>query len=112
MTTETTTPASPTTVRLADGREFPFHGTEVLSWDLGSCGTRTDEREGHPRVRAVVRAMAAHRPDQLRRELSDLVRSSFDRMFGRSAARLLAVVEDEIDRLVRAAASGDPAPTA
>lgn len=47
----------------------------------------------NPRAKAVIAAMREHRPAELEKERRDLQRASFDRMFGRNAARLLALIE-------------------
>ena len=76
-----------TTVTLDDGRIFPHHDGKVLSWTISG----SDQE-----IRAVVRAMAEHRPDQLLSERRFLIKASFDRMFGHNAKKQLLVVEDEM----------------
>ena len=80
----------------ADGRQFPTYDGELLSWDISSAGTIRDEQEGWPRTRAIVRAFIAYRPEQLERERRNLVKASFDRIFGKNAEKLLDVVEQEM----------------
>ncbi len=85
-----------TTVKLPDGRVFPTYNGETLSWSLDLYHTYGEEKAGYPRLGAVVRAMREHRPEQLAREVADLKRACFDRVFGRSAQRLLDAVNAEI----------------
>lgn len=80
-------------ITLPDGRVFPVYNGEPLSWDVNSQATLSDEKEGYPRTKTVVRAMIQERPEQLHREKSSLLRGSFDRMFGHNARKLLAVIE-------------------
>jgi hypothetical protein len=84
-----------TTITLEDGRVFPAHNDEVLSWDIGSSFTPRDEREGYPRTRAIILAMREHRTAQLENEQRQLLKASFDRMFGHNARKLLALIEAE-----------------
>ena len=57
----------------------------------------TMERQaGNPRAKAVIAAMREHRPAELEKERCGLQRASFDRMFGRNAARLLALIESAL----------------
>lgn len=80
-------------VTLEDGRTFPNYGAEVLSWNIGSSFTRQDEAEGNPRTLAVLRAMRDHRPEQFAREHPQLVRDTFNLLFGQVAKRLLRLYE-------------------
>lgn len=88
------------TITLGDGRVFPSHdGKQPLAWDVGAHFTQQDAEEGHPRVRAVVRAMQQHRPDQLERERAELAKSAGlgrHNLFSGNASRLLKVINDEI----------------
>jgi hypothetical protein len=93
--------------RLADGRAFPTFEGAALSWSLGLYDTPAEAERDFPRMRAVVRAMLAHRPEQLARERRDLSRACLGRMFGHNARRVLAVVDAEV-----LAAAGPPAPPA
>jgi hypothetical protein len=87
---------SQTLVQLADGRVFPQFNGETLSWSIGLYHTLAEEKQNYPRARAVIRAMCEHRPMDLERERRELVKVSFDRMFGHNARKLLAVVNEEI----------------
>lgn len=77
------------------GYEFPVYGGKLLSWDVANVATRQDAQEGYPRTRTVIRAMQEKRPDRLAFERRDLLKSSFDRMFGQNARRLLKLIEEE-----------------
>jgi hypothetical protein len=81
------------TITLEDGRMFPVFNNEILSWDTGSAFTPRDEQEGYPRTRAIIAAMRQHRPEQLERERRELLKASFDRMFGHNARKLLTLIE-------------------
>lgn len=82
-----------TTMVREDGLRFPVYNGELLSWSIGLYNTWNDQNAGYPRTKAVIRAMREYRPEQLERERRELVRGSFDRVFGRSAKRLLDVIE-------------------
>jgi hypothetical protein len=84
------------TTTLEDGRVFPQYNGEALCWDIGAYGTWNEEKTGYPRMRAVIRAMMVHRPEQVERERREMLRASFNRMFGRNAAKVLAVIEEEM----------------
>lgn len=86
-------------IKLVDGREFPQHNGEPLSWNIGAHNTFTDEREGYPRTIAVIQAMHRHRPEQLYHERTDLVRGSFDKLFGHNARKLLRLIDATIAKL-------------
>ena len=79
------------------GHEFPLFDGKLLSWSLSM--TLQDEQEGYPRLRTVIRAMAERRPVQLERERIDMVKGSFDPVFGHNAKKCLQVIEEELDRL-------------
>jgi hypothetical protein len=81
-------------VKLPDGREFPQHNGETLSWSLGLYHTISEEQQGFPKMYAVARAMHAYRPDQLQRERFEMLKGSFDRMFGHNAKKELKVIEE------------------
>lgn len=84
-------------VSLPDGRVFPsVDGVKPLPWSLAS--TYSDEQAGYPEARAIIRAMREHRPDQLRREHRDLLRSSFG-LFGKNAAKMVELIEEETPAL-------------
>lgn len=81
-------------VTLTDGRVFPSFNGEALSWSPGLYFTLVDEQAGYPKTRTVLKAMAEHRPDQLEREYRDMLRGSFDRVFGHNARKMLALIEE------------------
>ena len=81
------------TITLPDGRVFPQYDGEVLSWSPGLYHTYAEERAGFPRMRAVLRAMLAQRPDQFEREYLEMIKSSFDRIFGHVARQAIIVME-------------------
>lgn len=83
-------------ITLNDERVFPGYNGEALCWDIGAYNSVDEERAGYPRMRAVIRAMIEHRPDQIERERHEMLRASFDRMFGHQAKRSLRVIEDEL----------------
>jgi hypothetical protein len=85
-----------TTITLEDGRVFPQYQGEALSWSIGLYHTFTEAQAGYPRMRAVIKAMIACRPEQIERERRELLKASFDRMFGHNAKKALAVIEDEL----------------
>lgn len=75
-------------------RGFPIGpDSEELSWDLGMYHTTREEREGFPRMRIVIRAMADRRPDQLAMVRRDLLRGIGDRLFGHNARTGLAIID-------------------
>lgn len=86
------------TITLADGRVFPQYEGESLSWSIGSYQTLNEERQGFPRMRAVIRAMMAHRPAQLETERREYLRASFGSMFGHNALQALRVIDEEMAR--------------
>ena len=78
------------------GFEFPLYQGELLSWSIGLYSTLAEQEIGYPRMRTVIRAMHERRPEQLERERIDLLKGTFDKVFGRNAKRELAVLEDEL----------------
>ncbi len=86
----------PDIVTLPDGRKFPTYDGQTLSWNLST--DLADERAGSLKMRAVIRAMMQERPEQLARERQELVRGSFDGVFGANAKRALAVLDDEMGK--------------
>ncbi len=86
------------TKTLADGRTFPAYGDETLSWSIGLYHTFAEEQAGFPRMRAVIRAMLAHRPEQVERERREMLKASFDRIFGHNARKCLNVIEEEMQK--------------
>lgn len=76
------------------GFEFPMYNGKLLSWTLSL--TLADEQQGCPKLRTVVRAMIERRPEQLFQEKRDLLRASFDRMFGHNAKKVLRVIDEEL----------------
>ena len=76
-----------------DGREFPQFNGELLPWSLSL--TLEDEQAGCPKLRTVIRAMRERRPEQLERERIDILKGSFDPVFGHSAKKVLDVIESE-----------------
>lgn len=87
-----------TTIKLENGRNFPVYEGLALSWDIASYNSLEEERLGYPRMRAVIRAMREHRPEQLERERREMLKASLsDRMFGHNAKKVLAVIEVECE---------------
>lgn len=83
-------------ITLTDGREFPTHdGVTPLSWPIGSHFTLQDEREGYPRLKAVL---AETSDAQLEKDRFENLKASFGRVFGHNAKRLLVLIESEIER--------------
>lgn len=81
-------------ITLEDGRMFPVYEGEPLSWILdNSFG---EQQKGYPKARAVIRAMMVYRPEQLERERREMLKCSFDRMFGMNAKRMLDLIEEEL----------------
>jgi hypothetical protein len=78
---------------------FPSHNGEPLSWSIGVHHSINEENAGYPKMRAVIRAMAKHRPEQLANEHRELVKSSMGKMFGHQAKKQLNVVEEEMGRM-------------
>lgn len=78
---------------------FPFLDGARLSWSL-SYDSANDERAGYPRLRAVVKAMLAERPEQLLCEHDDLSRARFG-VFGANADRIVRILEEEAPELAR-----------
>ena len=88
---------SQSTITLEDGRVFPLSPSgDVLSWSIDLYSSFSEEVAGYPKMRVVIRAMLEHRPEQLEKERRELLKASFDRMFGHNAKRVLDVVEEEI----------------
>jgi len=87
-------PCCQVTVTLPDGRVFPTLDGTAMSWDIGSAFTLSDEQSGYFKTRRIIRAFRELRPEQLERERRELVKASFDRMFGHNARRLLALIEE------------------
>ena len=83
-------------ITLKDGRKFPQYNGETLSWSIGLYHTLTDQREGFPRMRTVIRAMREHRPEELKRERYEMLKASFGNMFGHNAKIALTVIDQEI----------------
>lgn len=83
-----------TTITLDDGRVFPVYEGHAISWAFDNC--LAEQHKGYPKMRAVIRAMKAHRPEQLQHERRQLVRDSLDRLFGQVAQRMLVVLEEEL----------------
>ena len=83
------------TGKTKDGREFPILDGELLSWSIGVYMTLEQQRLGYPKARAVVRAMIDHRPEQLRSERYEMLKGSFDRVFGHNAGACLEVIDSE-----------------
>jgi len=81
------------TIMMYHGNPFPVLNGELLSWSIGAYDTLKESQVGHPRAKAVIAAMREHRPEALEQERRELQRASYDRMFGRNAARLLALIE-------------------
>jgi hypothetical protein len=77
---------------LEDGRQFPTYNGDTLSWCISS--TLSDEQEGFPRLRAVVRAMRDYRPEQLQRERHEELKATFNQMFGHNARKVLRVIDE------------------
>lgn len=75
-----------------DGRVFPLHGEELLSWSIDYTSP-IDELQGFPRMRTVIRAMREHRPDQLRAEYVDCLRGMRG-MFGGSRMIMRILLEE------------------
>lgn len=84
---------------LPDGRQFPQLNGEVLCWDVGAYSSFADERDGFQRMRAVIRAMMVHRPKQIEYERIEMLKASFDRMFGHNARKVLTVIEQEMAKV-------------
>ena len=83
-------------ITLDDGREFPTHdGVTPLSWPIGSHFTLQDEREGYPRCKAVL---AETSDEQLAAYRYENLTTSFDKLVGHVAKRLLVLIDAEIDR--------------
>lgn len=79
-----------------DGREFPMYNGELLCWSPGSYQTPAEELIGFPRMRTVYRAIIANRPQQLAYERRELLKGSFDRMFGHNCRKALTILEEEM----------------
>ena len=77
-----------------DGRIFPEYEGETLAWDINLYMTPKERRSGYPRARAVIEAMQAERPEQLERERREMLKASFDRMFGHNAKQVLDLIEE------------------
>lgn len=87
-------PDAPDLITNANGYQFPAFNGEALSWLPGLYSSRSEEQAGYPRARVVIAAMKKHRPEQFERERRELLKDSFDRMFGHNAKKLLALFEE------------------
>ena len=76
------------------GYEFPIYNGELLSWHLSS--TLDDQRQGFPKMRTVIRAMIERCPEQLAKERHEMLKGSFDKMFGHNAKTVLDVIDSEL----------------
>ena len=86
-----------TTVETTEGYIYPHTGDmKPLCWDFAAYHTATEERAGFPKMRAVIRAMIVHRPEQIRREYRELVKASFNKTFGYNARTQFNVLVDEL----------------
>jgi hypothetical protein len=78
-----------------NGYDYPtLDGTTPLSWSLGLYFTPAEAEVDYPRMRAVIRAMQMHRPAQLAAERDDMLRGSFDRLFGPIARKCLGIIDE------------------
>lgn len=84
-------------VTLDDGRQFPQYNGEALTWDPGCYHTIAEEQAGFPRMRAVIQAMRVHRPEQLEHQRMEMLKGSFNKMFGHNARKALAIIEEETE---------------
>ena len=75
---------------------FPQYNGESLSWSIGLYDTANEQNAGYPKMRTVIRAMKEFRPDQLEKERRELIKSQFDRVFGRAAKAQLRIIEEEL----------------
>ena len=83
-----------------NGFEFPMLNGELLSWSINLYMTLAEEQKDYPRARTVIRAMQERRPAQLDRERYEMLKGSFDRMFGHNARKCLEVIEQELKATV------------
>jgi len=83
------------TITLEDGRVFPSFNGEALAWSPGLYHTTFEERIGFPRMRAVLSEMKV---EDVIKERNELIRDSFNKLFGHNAKIMLAVVEEELER--------------
>lgn len=83
-----------TTITLDDGRVFPVYEGQAIAWAFDNCAA--EQQKGYPKMRAVIRAMKEHRPEQLQHERRELLKASFDRLFGHVAKQMLAVIDEEL----------------
>lgn len=81
-------------IKNASGYEFPVYNGELLSWVISL--TLADELEGFPRAKAVIRAMQQYRPEQLERERVEMLKGSFDPIFGHNARKALRLIESTL----------------
>jgi len=81
-------------LRSSDLSPFPLYEHELLSWSIGLYMTWSEEQAGYPRAKAVIAAMREHRPEQLERERCEMVKASFNRLFGHNAKKELDLIED------------------
>ncbi len=81
--------------REPDGALFPVYNGELLSWSIGLYMTANEEKAGFPRAKRVIQAMRKYRPEQLERERVEMLKGSFDRMFGHNAKKVLRLIERE-----------------
>jgi hypothetical protein len=82
------------------GYEFPMYEGELLSWSIGLYMTLEQERLGYPKARIVIQAMQDRRPKQLALERYEMLRGSFDRMFGHNARKVMELIDEVTSRTV------------
>jgi hypothetical protein len=75
------------------GYEFPMYDGKLLSWAVSL--TLADEQEGFPRARTIIQAMRERRPEQLARERYEMLKGSFDSIFGHNAKKCLDLIDEE-----------------
>lgn len=83
------------TITLPDGRIFPEYAGKPLSWSPCLYLTDAEQHEGYPRARCVLRCLPTGR---LLQEEQEMVRASFDCMFGHNAREYLDLIQDELNK--------------
>lgn len=80
------------------GKLFPSFNGELLSWSIGAYQTPREAQNDYPRMRTVIRAMLEHgMASAVEHERREMVKASFDPVFGNNAKVALRVIEEELN---------------
>ena len=77
-------------------RGFPMFDGYELSWSIGLYATINEINSGLQKARAIIRAMAEHRPDCLLREYRDAIKNSTGRSCPSVSRQIVLVIREEV----------------